>query len=227
MTTEIVTKYDEICIQENINLYGSEHGKVIPILEKRQYIKIDHVEFSYGVYRDKVIITFAGSDEWSDWIDDFKFWKTKDKLGTILAHIHHGFDEQYEAVRKRVTDLINDFKLDDFIISGHSLGGAIATCMALDYIGKKKFSLTTFGSPRVMDYKTATYFNNNVKNSKRFVYKNDLVTHVPTALMSFYHIDTLIPLGKKSFWNTINPYGSAEDHEPTNYLNEIKKILTK
>ena len=47
--------YDLACIQENINLYGSEHGKVIPILENRQYVKIDHTEFSYGKFQGKDI----------------------------------------------------------------------------------------------------------------------------------------------------------------------------
>jgi len=218
--------FDKICLQESINLYGGEHGKVINVLENRKYITKGHVELSFGIYRDCVsIITFKGSDGTADWIDNFKFWQTEDKIGTFKAHIHKGFDEQWNTIKPIVDALLNG--VDNFIFAGHSLGGALATRAALDYIGRKKFDVITFGSPRVMDYQTTLYFNNNIETSRRFTYRNDIVTHVPTAFLNFCHVKGHVALGESSFWNKINPIKSVNDHKPENYLSEITKDLLR
>ena len=213
--------YDLACIRESVNLYS---GGDLAVLENRKYFEKKHVEFSAGYYYGKYIIDFKGSDDIPDWIDNVKFCKTEDKIGKFKAHIHKGFDDQWDIISPIVEPLLTG--VNDFIFSGHSLGGALATRAALDYIRKKKFDVITFGSPRVMDYVTAKYFNSGVQVSKRFVFENDVVPKLPTAFMNFYHVKGLKPLGKKNIWDRINIVGESEDHRIKNYIGAIsKKIL--
>lgn len=221
----LVTKYDEICMQENINLYGGRHGEVKEVLENKNFIKHGHVEFSIGDYYGFKILSFMGSYGNPDWIDDFKFWKEKHKIDTFFSQIHHGIEEQWDYIYPFVDKELRN--IDEVIFNGHSLGGGLAQRATLHYCKIKKCHISTFGSLRIMDPITARYFNKNVSIAKRFVYKNDIVAHVPTAWMNFCHVGVLIKLGKESFWDKINPFDNFDDHEPVHYLREIKKILTK
>lgn len=72
----------------------------------------------------------------------------------------------------------------DFIMTGHSLGGAFATIAALhlsheNIFPADKLSLYTFGSPRVGNIDFAQEVFENVKQSYRIVHHNDIVPHLP------------------------------------------------
>jgi len=220
----MVTVYDAIAMQENINLYGGQHGKVKEVLDNKTFIKHGHVEFSIGNKYGVTFVTFMGSHGNSDWLDDFKFWKEKQKIDTFFAKIHHGIEEQWDFVYPFVDKELRYID-KDIMFNGHSLGGGLAQRAALHYIGKKAFAISTFGSLRIMDPFTAHHFNKNVVNSKRFVYKHDIVASVPTAWMNFKHVKGLIKLGEQTFWDKLNPFDNFDDHEPVHYLREIKKIL--
>ena len=222
----MITVFDEIAMQENINLYGGRHGEVKEVLDNKKFIKRGHVEFSVGQYYGITFISFMGSYGNSDWLDDFKFWKEKHKIDTFFAKIHHGVEAQWDYIWPFV-ELELKYMDKDIFFNGHSLGGGLAQRAALHYIGKKAFAISTFGSLRIMDPFTANYFNKNVSLSKRFVYKNDAVTHVPTAWMNFKHVGKVIKLGNQTLWDKINPIDNFDDHEPVHYLREIKKIRAK
>ena len=221
----MIMPIDLICIQECINLYKGEHGKIKDVLEHRKVIEVKHTEFSIGFYNGRIIVTVRGSDGTADWIENFKFWKTTNKIKTFNARVHEGFCEGYEDIKEPMREELR--VLDNFIFNGHSRGGGIVQRAALDYIGLKFFDITTFGSPRAVDYRTANFINSNVAISKRFTYKNDIVTHLPTAFMNFCHLKGHITLGKESFWDKVNPIDDADDHRPEHYENEIAKALLK
>lgn len=93
--------------------------------------------------------------------------------------------EYVAALPEAVLELANQLGTDKVVVTGHSLGGAIATLCAQylsDYI--PNVVTYTFGSPRVGDYLFADLFNITISNSYRVVNKDDIVPHLP-----YYDVD--------------------------------------
>jgi predicted lipase len=147
-----------------------------------------------------VIVSFRGTNPISikNWIDDFTFKKESADFKGLNVNIHSGFLNSYQthadAVFNKVSNLLlenPDFKL---IITGHSLGGAMATLCAMDLHlnkGIENIFLITFGSPRVGDSAFADAFDRVFADkSWRVTNQHDVVPHVPLIRMGFKHVAT-------------------------------------
>lgn len=77
--------------------------------------------------------------------------------------------------------LLNKYKESLIIVTGYSLGGALATITALELQNKyKKVSaMYNYGAPRVGDIDFAKFYNKQIPNSYRVIHDKDLVPHVP------------------------------------------------
>jgi len=129
-------------------------------------------------YGDFVILAFRGTEPTSvkDIRADAKGIKTKCATG---GFIHQGFKEAYELVADEIKTRLDqdDCKTKPLFITGHSLGGALATVAtkALDHQGKIA-ACYTFGSPRVGD----TEWIGGIKDPVyRVVNAADAVTMLP------------------------------------------------
>ena len=96
------------------------------------------------------------------------------------------FEKFYSCVKPSVHDLVAKNPDYDVVVTGHSLGGALAslTASALIHQGvvsSSKVSLYTFGMPRVGDKDYAIEFDRLVDNSWRVVRYKDIVPHLPTC----------------------------------------------
>ena len=96
-------------------------------------------------------------------------------------------------------------------ITGHSLGGAMAT-LAAAWLADKKIPFNgayTFGQPRCGDENFQVAFDTKLKNRFfRFQNNNDIVTRVPGRLMNYDHVGRYIHITDKrelkadiSWWN--------------------------
>lgn len=94
----------------------------------------------------------------------------------------------YYVLRKKLKELLQVHRNAKFIVTGHSLGGALAVLFpAILFIHKeetlleKMLSVYTFGQPRVGDEAFAKFMNKNINESRyfRIVYCNDLVPRLP------------------------------------------------
>ncbi|XP_058108777.1 triacylglycerol lipase OBL1 isoform X2 [Magnolia sinica] len=96
----------------------------------------------------------------------------------------------YYAVRSRLRILLNEHKNAKFIVTGHSLGGALAILFpAVLLLHKEKemmkrlLGVYTFGQPRVGDRQLGSFMeahlNVPVPRYYRLVYSNDLVPRLP------------------------------------------------
>jgi hypothetical protein len=108
--------------------------------------------------------------------------------------VHTGFREEFDCVWPAVKAYVESNPARPLFVTGHSLGGAIATLLALAL--KKELgrdvTLATFGSPRVGDKSFTREFDRDVPLSVRVVRDFDLVPRVPTA--DYAHVKTLLHL---------------------------------
>lgn len=132
------------------------------------------------LYTDEYpIISFSGTQNFKQILDhDLNFlptkWEPKGKA-------HSGF-------AKRSIKLINEIEYfieenDDFIISGHSLGGAIAVLCAsrITTNGKNVVGVYTFGTPKIGNEEFKEYYihQNLWKKTKNYVFPRDFVRKLP------------------------------------------------
>ena len=76
-------------------------------------------------------------------------------------------------------------------VTGHSLGGALATLCALDLkisLGLPDVRVVSFGSPRVGNYIFAKWFEQEIGPHWRFTHDRDIVPSVPPGYMGFHHV---------------------------------------
>jgi predicted lipase len=83
---------------------------------------------------DRLYIVFRGSDKSVDWINNFQFRQQVYPTATANSEVkfHRGFMSAYFAVRKSLLEACGQFEGQHVIVTGHSLGGALATIAALD-----------------------------------------------------------------------------------------------
>ena len=77
-------------------------------------------------------------------------------------------------------------------VTGHSLGGALATIAAMDIhdnLGIENVHTITFASPRVGNHDFAQQWNDRLaESSMRFVHENDIVPHIPFPQLGYEHV---------------------------------------
>ena len=78
----------------------------------------------------------------------------------------------------------------DLVITGASLGGALATIAAIELHSKitSISELHTYGSPRVGDINFSMFVKTRIPNSLRVVHNRDIVPHVPLISQNYHHI---------------------------------------
>lgn len=182
----------------------------------------------------QLYIIFRGSDKSIDWINNFQLRQQIYPYGDGNSEVkfHQGFMMAYFAVRKELLAAMDRIAAEQFegsrvIVTGHSLGGAVATIAALDLqynLGGKHnltFDLYTFGSPRVGNGAMVESFNRRIPQSYRFIYGWDIVTRVPRDWQGFDHVAEAIQLGSRWTWQVISRRFS--DHSLDKYIAGIEQ----
>lgn len=136
------------------------------------------------------IIVIEGTDEPQDWLCNFDVPLTRDIITGVGCHA--GFAKAAVGLWSQIQQMIDPtFTL---WLTGHSLGGAVATLMALQALreGYKVVALDTFGAPRPGDQAMARELESFLpkENVKRVYLGHDLVTRVPFSRLGYWH-----PLG--------------------------------
>lgn len=161
----------------------SEEDKFI-ISEETIYSDEQNTDAQFFIaYSSKqVLISVRGTElnKKKDWLQNIKADEVDFSDGK--GQVHKGFYECFQFVKREIDKLLKKHSGKEIIITGHSLGGAIATLTAA-YIRKnitEKVMLYTFGSPRVGNRTFAEYFSKTKPLIHfRCVNDRDLVTNVP------------------------------------------------
>lgn len=120
--------------------------------------------------------------------------------------VHSGFLNAYDSVRGSVLGLIDTALAGEkdpwtILLTGHSLGGALATLCAFDLSHRRwsqgrhhQIVMYNYGSPRVGNKAFAVEFDRAVPNAWRIVNRRDAVVTVP-RLVGYCHVGHAVIMG--------------------------------
>jgi len=152
----------------------------------------NYAYIGYNSAFQEIIISFRGSSNLENWIEDLKF--LKDQTGWGNGNVATGFYEYYMSLQPNIlpalASLTQQFPGYVVYCTGHSLGAAGATLCAYDLKvnqGYGNVQVLNFGSPRVGDSDWANGFNSNLGQIMRMVHQDDIVPHLPPEIFGFQH----------------------------------------
>jgi len=148
-----------------------------------------------GIFNNTVFVSLRGTDNIEGWIQDAEFTQTS-YPGVPNAMVHEGFLQDYLSLSYSIKSAVAKLSsggINRVIVTGHSLGAALATLAAVDLAQNASLSVEVinFGSPRVGNQAFATYANKILKSVKRFTWNRDLVPQLPPRNIfqfSYFHL---------------------------------------
>jgi predicted lipase len=157
---------------------------------------LDVVSFGFVAqdYAGNVVIAIRGTDSILEWVQDAKFLAVKCPFLAGAGRTEDGFTAVYQSLRvgsnvdsPRLIDALPGMAFPQPIASlticGHSLGGALATLLALDVAANTRFTSPiayTYASPRTGDPSFADTYDQVVPNTIRIANRLDIVPKLPT-----------------------------------------------
>ncbi|CAG5076439.1 Oidioi.mRNA.OKI2018_I69.PAR.g8461.t1.cds [Oikopleura dioica] len=137
-----------------------------------------------------LVISIAGTHSFRDIIQDLNIFKRK--FEDTEARVHAGFYNQFLAlkpkIRNRVEVILNETLVDEILITGHSLGGAVAAMFGAYLAAEfenQNFRVVTFGCPKPGNSDFRELFQQRVKKHLRVRVTTDPVTLVPMLIPWF------------------------------------------
>ncbi|GAQ78458.1 hypothetical protein KFL_000130400 [Klebsormidium nitens] len=164
----------------------------------------------------RLVVAFRGTEQtqWRDLATDLMLVSAGLNPERVSAGdpnepaVHAGFLRAYDSVRRRIVAILEAMTRDDLesqapdestgtwtiYITGHSLGGALATLLARDVVRlpwarqrQAEVVMYNFGSPRVGNRAFAEEYNRTVGTSWRVCNHRDIIPTVP-RLLGYCHV---------------------------------------
>jgi len=159
------------------------------------FIAVDH--------ENKILFfVFRGTKGYADIATDFKFPLIPFATKGGKTYAHMGFVNAYLSIASQLTIDMSKYAYYDIILTGHSLGGALATIAASTTMFPYRTYVVTFGSPKVGDKKFKEAYKLNVPHSIRVVFEADIVPLMP-PFSQFKHVHGELHLDKNG--NILKP----------------------
>ncbi len=147
-------------------------------------IEIDNVQVLLIPYlRKEVIVSFRGTNEPKDIISNVSA-ELVTRPG-CLGKVHQGFYRDEEKVSRAILEAVSGARV--IHVTGHSLGGALATLFAqrLSDSGYPVGQVATFGAPRCGDSRYRKFYSVEIQ---RYANDGDLVPLLPPAHWGYRHV---------------------------------------
>jgi predicted lipase len=184
-----------------------------------------------GQSDSEVVVAIRGTEGVLEWILDFDFSLTAFPY-VPAGNVENGFNDFYSSFRTGKTDLaprvvealaelIQGGTVKTLWITGHSLGAALATLLAIDVAANGGFAtpvVYTFASPRIGDKVFAGTYDGLVETSWRIANQNDIVTDLPPQFVGYTHVDAEYPINSDdrcrhnfACWHSLETYLNTLD----------------
>lgn len=161
---------------------------------------------------------------------NIRFYKAK------AGKTHMGFAQAFTAVEKDVLEAVDNLGSTPFFVTGHSLGGALATIATSKLKRSNLSACYTYGSPRVGN---PEFDSDLIKVPVyRVVNSSDAVTRVPLMTMNFQHVGDLryftrdgqllrnpniVQRAKRLIGNFLtHPFSPGTDHFISSYIGKLE-----
>ena len=146
--------------------------------ESCEFIQVNDTECFIASTKYEVLLAFRGTVDVKDWLRDLTLFSIETDYGSV----HRGFYVGFQQVRKRIVgELAKASAVDKkLFITGHSLGGALATIAAAELCHEfSNIAVYTFGQPAVGKRDFKAHIDRNVSRFHRIVNDDDIVAKVP------------------------------------------------
>lgn len=199
-----------------------------------------------GTSGSDIFVVWRGTESPTDFLKDASVIKVK---AFQDCKVHSGFysciqatkDKLFKGLDAAVKAIGGAQEVSNIYVSGHSLGGALATLSAVLIAQQypqltERLKVITAGSPRVGDRNFKNLFNKTIFSSIRIVHDNDIVARVPK--LNYFHVNRQLKLSDtgqvmsnnlhrlKHFFRSAKANFTAnsfQDHKMDNYLVAVSK----
>jgi len=140
-----------------------------------------------------IYVIFRGSSSKLNWEADLEIIRVPYyTFPECDCSVHTGFykatNNLKEATINSVLKLQKEYGYKNIIITGHSLGAAIAQLISMELFAIDiKTYIYNFGQPRIGNDKYAEFINKNMKWLYRFTHNKDMVPHIPPRSIGYLH----------------------------------------
>ena len=226
----------------------------VPIEDQR----IVHGSFGRGFCRlfwndETVIVSFRGTRETADWfVSNFRWFPVNLKSKSRGIKVHRGFQQTLLNYRDKTTGLksidalwkhladLDLLKGRKVVLTGHSLGGALATLFAVqlrekhpEYTRESLVEIVTFGAPSVGLQQFKEFYGELNDLTLRIINGSDIVPFTPPFL--YHHIGSEMWLKEEGIernmgWVHRLGYALklplkrfAQDHKMEAYIQKLSK----
>jgi triacylglycerol lipase len=176
------------------------------------------------------VLAFRGTDSFLDWLADATYVQTTFDFVGNSGLVHEGFKEVYQSARDQVLTAVLAAPTNlPLYITGHSLGGGLATLAALDLAVNTPFAnpvVYSFASPRVGDPDFAAKSDVAVQTHWRVLNTLDVVPVLPPEqifdgkeTLQFKHVDEWEPI---TFLKGL----VDQNHSLANYIAKLQTLGT-
>ncbi|KAL8844090.1 MAG: hypothetical protein Q9176_001496 [Flavoplaca citrina] len=171
-----------------------QDSDVVSVYEFQNSLKTDVTGYvAIDNTRALTVLAFRGSSSVRNWITNINFpAEPTDICPSCTAH--DGFWDSWVEARPGVLAALKTAAASHpnnrVIVTGHSLGGAIASLAAAE-IRKSGITadLYTYGAPRIAGRVLSNFITNQNKGGNyRVTHKNDPVPRLPPVVLGFVHI---------------------------------------
>ena len=132
--TAVYYSYAAYCNPDDIETFTCKWCEMIGNFSVSKVIMGDELLsfIGYDFDNSRIVLSFRGTHNIEDWVDDFEFRQTQyPLLNTTVAnsYIHRGFYKSWNelsdaGLTNAIIDIFKQYKRSDILVTGHSLGGA-------------------------------------------------------------------------------------------------------
>ena len=192
---------------------------------------------------NRATVAFRGSSSAADWKANLWFpLKSLPSPHRKDAKAHSGFLRQYLSLHAHIVKRLDEGEASHVVLTGHSLGGALAVIAAAMLPDRFTYDVVTFGAPRSGNRDLGDAAYHKCRTCVRVVHDRDVVPLVPIQALGFQHVcepwvllaesGAVTPVAREyNFWQQCwlracgllaNDYGIT-DHAMRNYVRGVAK----